>query len=192
MKGCASALITWYKTSNATTVIPSWSGMGREIKVFLYHIFHFEGSQWIKYPKIITTNTGAKPVITSQAMLKSIFLIIWFNMVLAFKSSYKILCASPISSQELFEPLRNQIRVKLMNWKVRKIPSTRFHHLLLFFHGLTRFQSLKTTRPKPFKAPQITKFQLAPCHNPPRSMVIIMLMLVVLHFPKEGINLPKI
>ena len=40
--------------------------------------------------------------------------------------------------------------------------------------------------PMPFSPPQIMKFQLAPCHRPPSSIVFMELMLVVMSLRSPG------
>ena len=44
------------------------------------------------------------------------------------------------------------------------------------------FQKRYTIKPIPFKPPHIMKFQLAPCHNPPNSIVVILFILDVSSF----------
>ena len=73
---------------------------------------------------------------------------------------------------------RNQALVKVIKMSVNANPIARLYHLLRSAHGLIFFQFLYTTRPTPFKVPQVTKFHDEPCHKPPSTMVSIRLMFV--------------
>ena len=42
-----------------------------------------------------------------------------------------------------------------------------------------------TAKPRPWNAPQITKFQEAPCHSPPSNMVMNKLRYVATRPPRE-------
>ena len=42
--------------------------------------------------------------------------------------------------------------------------------------------------PSPLSPPQMMKFQLAPCHKPPRSMVMKRFMLAVIFLRLAGLN----
>ena len=80
------------------------------------------------------------------------------------------------------------MRVKVMKWKVKPTATARFQKASFCSHGLIFRHSLYTVMPSPLSPPQMTKFQPAPCHSPPRSMVIQMLMLVVTHRWKVGMR----
>ena len=49
-------------------------------------------------------------------------------------------------------------------------------------------QILLNTWPKPFKPPQMMKFQLAPCHQPPTIWVDMAFMLVVMNLRESGLR----
>ena len=49
-------------------------------------------------------------------------------------------------------------------------------------------QILLNTWPKPFRPPQMIKFQLAPCHQPPTICVAMAFMLVVMNLRESGLK----
>ena len=52
-------------------------------------------------------------------------------------------------------------------------------------------QNLNIKIPTPLSPPQIIKFQLAPCHNPPNNMVFMRLILVLISFLVLGKKIPE-
>ena len=53
----------------------------------------------------------------------------------------------PKLAQVVCDAVRNQIRVKVMKWKVKRMATARFHIRSLFSQGLTFLQSLYTVMP---------------------------------------------
>ena len=52
-------------------------------------------------------------------------------------------------------------------------------------------QILYISIPTPLSPPQIIKLKLAPCHSPPKSIVIIMLRLVMILLRRSGWKIPQ-
>ena len=58
-------------------------------------------------------------------------------MIMAVSHSPTMSCSVPNVAQVVCEALRNQIRVKVMKWKVRPTATARFQKVSLASHGLT-------------------------------------------------------
>ena len=82
-----------------------------------------------------------------------------------------------ISNEAEKSALRKNIQQKQTKWNVMTMPKKRRMPRLRspFFRPVMPIQNLWTAKATPCNIPQNTKFQEAPCHKPPRNMVMIRL-----------------
>ena len=112
-------------------------------------------------PTAISANTFQYPAISCGKSCGRKVVLIWLI----------------ISNEVEKSALRKNIQQKQTKWNVMSTPKKRRTPWLSspFFRPVSAIQNLCAASATPWNNPQTTKFHEAPCHNPPRNIVIMRL-----------------